>query len=360
MPEQWLLIDVGAGTMDVLCLTPGQRLHTKAVVASPVRSLACRIEETPGDLVVLGGEMGGGPVTQVLRQKASRGDKVVITASAAATLSHDLAKVRRWGLEVVDDERALSLAGRPEYACVSLTDIDPLRIRALVNALGIECSFDVVAVCAQDHGVAPAGVSHLDFRHRLFARLLEETPHAHALLFRAGSIPEEMNRLRTMAANCADLSAGEIFVMDSGMAAITGACLDVSVTGCRTFMVLDVATSHTVVAVIHDGQLAGFFEYHTRDMSAAVLDRLAPMLADGRLTHQQVLEQGGHGAWIDKAPGFDQVEKIIVTGPQRHLVAGSSLNLIWGAPAGDNMMTGTVGLAEAVRRAKNLPSLTWS
>jgi len=353
-----LLIDVGAGTMDVLCLSPGRRLHTKAVVASPVRSLACRIEATPGDLVVLGGEMGGGPVTQALRRKAGR-DKVVIAVSAAATLSHDLEKVRRWGLEVVDDRQALSLAGRPEYGCVTLADIDPLRIRALVQALGLECAFDVVAVCAQDHGVAPSGVSHLDFRHRLFARLLEETPHPHALLFRAEAVPGQMNRLRTMAADCAGLAAGEIFVMDSGMAAITGAGLDVSAAACRTFMVLDVATSHTVVAVIHDGRLAGFFEYHTRDMTAGVLDRLAPMLADGKLTHRQILAQGGHGAWIDKAPGFDRVEKIIVTGPQRHLVAGSCLELVWGAPAGDNMMTGTAGLAEAVRRARNMPSLIW-
>ncbi len=358
MSEQWLLIDVGAGTMDVLCLNPGQRLHTKAVVASPVRSLACRIEATPGDLVVLGGEMGGGPVTQALRQKAGR-DKVVIAASAAATLSHDLEKVRHWGLEVVDDQQALSLAARPEYACVTLADIDPLRIRALVHALGLECSFEVVAVCAQDHGKAPAGVSHLDFRHRLFSRYLEEDPNPYALLFKAGDVPWEMNRLRTMAASCVDLTSGDVFVMDSGMAAIAGARLDASVATCRTFMVLDVATSHTVVAVIHDGQLAGFFEYHTRDMSAAVFDRLAPLLADGNLTHQQILEQGGHGAWINKAPGFDRIEKVVVTGPQRHLVADSDLDLVWGAPAGDNMMTGTVGLAEAVRRARKMPSLVW-
>lgn len=345
--------------MDVLCLVPGQRLHTKAVVASPVRSLACRIESLAADLLVLGGEMGGGPVTEALRRKA-RNSRVVISVSAAATLNHDLDKVRSWGLEVVPDQEAESLAAENKFACVTLADIDPLRIEALVHALDLDCAFEVVAVCAQDHGVAPPGVSHLDFRNRIFAGLLDKSPHPASLLFKPGNVPQQMNRLKTMARSCAALTQGEVFVMDSGMAAIAGAAMDPAARDCRTFMVMDVATSHTVVAVIHDGALAGFFEYHTRDISAAGIDRLARRLADGHLSHEQILSEGGHGAWIRQAPGFEKVRRIIVTGPRRYLLAGSGLDLVWGAPGGDNMMTGTVGLAEAVRRFKGLPGLAWT
>ena len=33
--------------------------------------------------------------------------------------------------------------------------------------------FDAVADCAQDHGVPPHGVSHLDFRHQLYRERLD-------------------------------------------------------------------------------------------------------------------------------------------------------------------------------------------
>ena len=46
-------------------------------------------------------------------------------------------------------------------------DIDLQRLADIVTAMGVDFEFDVVAACAQDHGLAPRGTSHLDFRHRL-------------------------------------------------------------------------------------------------------------------------------------------------------------------------------------------------
>ena len=40
--------------------------------------------------------------------------------------------------------------------------------------------------------------------------------------------------------------------------------------------------------------------------------------------------------------------------PKRKMAAGSRLPMVWGAPLGDNMMTGTVGLLEALRRRKKM------
>ena len=77
-------------------------------------------------------------------------------------------------------------------------------------------------------------------------------------------------------------------------------------------------------------------------------------LAEGRLVHRQVLADGGHGAYIRKACGFDAVELIVATGPKRRLVVNSKLPITFGAPLGDNMMTGTAGLLEAIRRHKGL------
>ena len=51
---------------------------------------------------------------------------------------------------------------------------------------------------------------------------------------------------------------------------------------------------------------------------------------------------------------------IITTGPKRRLVEGSKLPIVFGAPLGDNMMTGTVGLLEAVRRRKELAPIHYT
>ena len=54
-----LAIDIGAGTMDILCYVPEEKMHYKAVVQSPVRTQARVVESARGNLVVDGVEMGG-------------------------------------------------------------------------------------------------------------------------------------------------------------------------------------------------------------------------------------------------------------------------------------------------------------
>jgi uncharacterized protein (DUF1786 family) len=148
--------------------------------------------------------------------------------------------------------------------------------------------------------------------------------------------------------------------MDSGMAAILGGTLDPEARSKERIIVLDLATSHTLGAALEQGEIAGFFEYHTRDITPERLDSLVIELADGELVHQNILAQGGHGAYMRKAFGFDRSELIVVTGPKRQLIEKSRLPVRLGAPLGDHMMTGTAGLLEAIRRRKGLgPTSVW-
>ncbi len=353
-----LAIDIGAGTMDIMCYVPAEKMHYKAVVKSPVRTVAAGIEATRGDLLVSGVEMGGGPVTAILKARARTAD-VVATPAAAATLHHHPERVEAMGIRIVDDVQAAVLARQPNYTHVELADIDPARIAGIVEGFGLPFEFDAVAVCAQDHGVAPPGVSHLDFRHQLFKARLDQAPFAHTLLFSADKLPPQFNRLKSIAAAAALLPTREVFVMDSGMAAIAGACRDAAVRGREIIMVLDIATSHTVAAVLGGGELWGSFEYHTHDLSLERLEPLLRDLADGKLDHAQILAEGGHGAYLRKAPGFSRIDAIVATGPQRRMLAPSRLPIIWGAPWGDNMMTGCVGLMEAMARlhGEELPAM---
>ena len=356
--SRFLCVDIGAGTMDVLWFDTESVHHYKAVVVSPVRTIAERAARLPGDLVVTGCEMGGGPVTDVLRRRAET-NEVIASLSAAATLHHDAEKVRSWGITVVDDAEAEKLRRCKGHAHLVLQDVEADRLERIVGCFGIPFDFDAVAVCVQDHGVPPAGVSHLDFRHRVYRERLDARPQPHVLLFAADEVPAFLNRLRSVAAGARQLPAREAFVMDSGMAAIVGAALDPNAPPERPFMVLDVATSHTVCAAVAGNELAGVVEYHTKDITRERLEGLLEDLAAGRLDHRQVLAEGGHGAYTRQAAGPEALKTIIATGPKRRLVEGSRLSMIWGAPLGDNMMTGCAGLLEALRIRKGLPRPTY-
>ena len=349
--SKYLLVDIGAGTMDVLYYDDTDRQHYKAVVASPAIRVANQIAATSGNLLVTGVEMGGGPVTQILKERAKTA-AVIVSVSAGATLNHDLQKIESWGIDVVEDQDAEKLKGASDYTHVCLADLDSRRLANLVEGFGVPFSFDVFGICAQDHGVPPRGVSHLDFRHNCFVKMLDNKPFPHTLLYEKNEVPKEMNRLRTIARQAGAIPASEVYVMDSGMAAILGASRDMAALDKQTLAVLDVATSHTVGATLSGSEIAGFFEYHTHDITIRRLEELIRNLADGNLHHHQILSEGGHGCYLRKAVGFDKLEAIIATGPRRRIVSGSKLPMLYGAPMGDNMMTGTVGLLEAIQKRR--------
>lgn len=356
--SRFLLLDVGAGTLDVLYWDDESGTPCKAVVRSPVLTIPEFAESVRGNLLITGVEMGGGALLDVLSRRA-REARVVISASAAATLSHNAERVRKAGLKIVDDAQAAALAAQGGYTLLELTDLPRERLERLVTGFGVPFEFDIIGVCAQDHGVAPPGKSHLDFRHEIMKEALDRVPSPFSLLFEKAAVPRHLNRLKSIAETASSFPCREVFVMDSGMAAVTGACMDFRLKGKKRFIVLDIATSHTVCAAMDDGEVAGIVEYHTRDLTLEKLESLIVDLAEGKLVHERVLAEGGHGAYIRKAFGFDAVELIVATGPKRRLVADSKLPIHFGAPLGDNMMTGTAGLLHAIKKRKGLDLLLY-
>lgn len=353
-----LTVDIGAGTIDVLYYDTKAGVHYKAVAKSPIAGMAERAAACRGKLLITGKEMGGGAFSRVLKQRAVDTD-VVMTASAAATVNHSLERVRSFGIRVVEDKEAEKLSRNSEYDTLVAADLEIDRLKQIVSCFDVSFSFDLIGVCVQDHGQAPEGVSHLDYRHNHFKTLLEKDPFPHALLYKNNEVPETMNRLKSVAESAALVPADEIYVMDSGMAAILGASMDPGARQKSRLLVVDIATSHTVGAALQDGELAGFFEYHTSDITLERLEKLLEGLADGKLGHRQILSEGGHGAYIRKAFGFDKADTIIATGPKRKLFEKSRLPFKPGAPLGDNMMTGTVGVLEAVRRRIKLEPISY-
>jgi len=162
-----LLIDVGAGTMDLLYFDTGPMIQYKAVVKSPVITVAEKLNKMDGNILITGVEMGGGSMSTILSEKTVK-NEVIISRSASVTVNHDMEKVRSTGAIVVEDEEAERIRKSGKYNHIDISDLEQERINKIVEGMGVPFSFDVIGLCAQDHGVSEPGVSHLDYRHNIF------------------------------------------------------------------------------------------------------------------------------------------------------------------------------------------------
>jgi uncharacterized protein (DUF1786 family) len=226
---------------------------------------------------------------------------------------------------------------------------------AILESMGIEPVVDFLGICVQDHGTPEEEISSLDFRHHILKGIIDEDPRPSAFLFEAHRIPPYLRRMRAVAMDARGIPSGKVYLMDTGMAAVLGASSDRSARGKGCIIVLDIASSHTLGALMVDGEIGGFFEYHTSAITPEILETLIMDLAAGRLSHEKILSEGGHGAYTRKALGLDAVETILATGPKRGIVSQIGVEgIVPGAPFGDNMMTGTAGLILAMAEREGL------
>ena len=99
------------------------------------------------------------------------------------------------------------------------------------------------------------------------------------------------------------------------------------------------------------GGILAMMEHHTGLLNPGKLERLLRDFAEGNLSDKEVFEDGGHGLfYLQETPGLSGFEKIAVTGPKRNILARASLPVHFAAPAGDVMMTGSIGLIEVTKR----------
>jgi uncharacterized protein (DUF1786 family) len=57
-------------------------------------------------------------------------------------------------------------------------------MRILLNELGVAWEFSYIAAAVQDHGVAPQGVSSIDFRHKIMKAIIEKILFRKLFFFR--------------------------------------------------------------------------------------------------------------------------------------------------------------------------------
>ena len=368
MPEtdaRVLAIDVGAGTTDVLLTQPGEPLENavKLILPSRTRVVGAQIAAatTSGETVVFTGEtMGGGASTEAMKHHLAAGLRFVAGETAALSFADGLERVRARGVEVVSYGEAAEMASAGEstngvaaasahaaaaaerITVVRSGDLDPAGLRAALRHLGVAPTFDAVAVAVQDHGFCPHSSNRV-FRFSLWEKAVRERRPIGDLFYAATDVPIELTRLRAAAGLAAELAAGKpVLVADTGPSALYGALPD----GPGDAVLINVGNGHTIVAVALQGCLAGVFEHHTGLLDGpGLFDRLRRFLT-GELGNDEVRADGGHGAALAAPPPADL--PLIVTGPRRDMLSGSSLPLQFAAPHGDMMLTGCFGLLRAL------------
>jgi uncharacterized protein (DUF1786 family) len=354
-----LAIDIGAGTEDVLLYDDEKRNIEnciKMVLPSPTNIFAAKVKAATrqgGNLFVKGDTVGGGAFSYALRRHVETGFRVYMTENAAYTVRNNLEQVKDRGIEIVPDSGPKNFDG--ETLVVEEVNID--KLRGFLQFFGEPLSdIDFVAIAVQDHGVFPTEMSNRRFRINKMRQLLEKNPKPEAFAFRENEIPSYYPRMKSAAcASKRQLPNAQVMVMDTSPDAILGCLMDPAVKDADPVLAVNVGNGHSMAAIVSGGEVTGVLEHHTRLLGPEKMEALLRDFADGKLCNDDVFDDNGHGMfYLKKAPGFSEIEKVVVTGPNRNVLAQTGLSVHFATPAGDVMMSGPVGLVEATKR-KFLP-----
>jgi uncharacterized protein (DUF1786 family) len=339
-----LAIDVGTGTQDIMLYDSEDSMENavKMVLPSPTKIMANRIKKHHYDLFLSGETMGGGPVNRSIKNHLEKGYRVLMTENSARTVRDDLKRVRSMGVEIVP-----TMEKHPEIAELELKDVDLAAIRNSLSNFDVELEFDRIGVAVQDHGYQE-GTGDRNFRFQKIREKLDvpRTPEEFAYY---GKAPEYFTRMQGVFRT---LKEYHPLIMDSKFASIYGATFDPIVTEMDNYVAIDVGNGHTLAASFTGGKIHGVFEHHTGLLTPQRIEKLVNRLSEGIITHEEVHDEGGHGAWA--VDGIGTFECVVATGPKRAILAETDLTVHNAAPGGDVMMTGPAGLIKAIMAGKEI------
>ncbi len=359
-----LTVDIGTGTQDIFLYQSGLEIENgfKLVVPSPTMIVFRAIKEATRkgrSLVLTGVTMGGGPSHWAARDHLKAGNLVYATPDAARTFDDDLDQVRASGIKVIGEDEVKSLPG--DVIKLELKDFDFSAISRALGEFGISLTdLDAAALAVFDHGAAPPGYSDRQFRFDYLAERLGPGlpgPALSRMAFKRGEVPDKMTRLLALESSAANLDS-PLLVMDTAPAAVLGATLDPVVKTRNRVLAANIGNFHSLAFRLNGDQVEGVFEHHTGLINREKMDGMLRKFAAGTLTHEEIFGDHGHGALIHTPEPYDLDQgdfNIVVTGPRRNLMQGSSLRPYYAAPFGDMMLTGCFGLLAAA--AESFPDL---
>jgi uncharacterized protein (DUF1786 family) len=350
-----LAIDIGAGTSDILLYDDSKKSVencVKMVLPSACNVYATKVKAATRlykDLFIKGDTIGGGPLSHALKNHVAEGLKVYMTENAAYTVRNSLEQVKEAGIEIVPESGPKKFSGET----MVLEEVNINKLRKFIEPYGESFwNLDYVAVAVQDHGIFPKGMSNRQFRINEIKGLLKDNPKPEAFAYDEREVPSFYPRMMSaVAAVKRQLPHAEVLVVDTSPDAILGCLIDPAVEGLDPVLAVNVGNGHTMAAIVSGGEVTAVLEHHTRLLDSRKMQSLLRNFADGNLSNQEVYDDDGHGMfYLKNPPGFTNLKKVVVTGPNRRILANTDLKVHFANPGGDVMMSGTFGLVEATKR----------
>jgi uncharacterized protein (DUF1786 family) len=352
-----LAADIGTGTQDILLFDSEKEVENSLLMVMPaptqVTAEKVRKATTKRKAIVLTGNiMGGGPSSFAIRAHLEAGFPVYATEQAALTVHDSIEKVKAFGIQIVSEEKAKKLESEENALNIVMRDFDPESISSALSIFEVRMP-ENYAVAVQDHGNAP-GKSNRVYRFELLRELIGRGGKLENFVYRPEEIPAAFTRMKAQADSLLKAignSKTRSVFMDTGPAAIFGALTDPA--ALQPSIVVNIGNGHTLGALVLENRITALFEHHTSLMNPEKLQDYIRRLADGKLGFDEVFADGGHGAYIKEAPGFEQIQSIMVTGPKREMLeklSGSEIRenilskLHFAAPFGSMMLSGCFGL----------------
>ncbi len=354
-----LAIDVGTGTQDIFLFDSRLDLENcfKLVLPSPTMIIYRRLHEATRlrqPVLLSGVTMGGGPSTWAAEAHLKAGLPLFATEDAARTFNDDLDTVREMGVTLISDDEVSTLP--KDLLHIRMQDLDFPAIEDAFSRFGVSLAgLDALAVAVFDHGAAPPGISDRQFRFDFLDGRIRDQNRLSAFAFLGDQVPPRLTRLQAVATSAQPLNL-PLVVMDTAPAAILGATYDAPVASRERIIAANIGNFHTLAFRLAPGRIEGVFEHHTGFLNLEKLESLLKSLADGTLTNEDVYNDMGHGALVySQAPyPLDRQDfNVVVTGPRRSMLRGSSLRPYFAVPYGDMMIAGCFGLLAAT--ANRLP-----
>jgi len=332
-----LAIDVGMGTQDILLYDSNKNIENcfKMVLPSQTQIIAKRISRETNlqkDIVLVGEIMGGGPCAAAVRRHIEANLSVYATEQAALTLNDSIEKIREMGVIIVNEDEVKEL----DASVITMCDIDKQGLKKALALFGVPIP-DKFAIAVQDHGYSP-GMSNRIFRFDYFRNIIQKGGDLNSFAYK-DNIPHRFTRMKAV-----ERTLPGALLMDTGIAAIRGALLDNNAK--LPCIAINIGNGHTLAGIIVNGKIIALFEHHTHQMTSGKLDDYLERLCDGTIGYMEVYEDGGHGCYVGRSIGFNNVGSILVTGPRRDIMHGSHLDFQFAVPHGDMMLTGCFGLIE--------------
>jgi len=339
--EGLIAIDVGGGTQDIFVYLEGQSMENcpKMVMPAPTRLVAKKIARATSErrpVFLFGDTMGGGVCAGAVKDHIAAGLPLYATPGAARTFHDDLKRVESMGVTLAEEPPAGSVR-------IRTGDVDIDAVHAALGEFGVEPPANW-AVAVQDHGYSP-GASNRETRFKWFREFIDSGGRLDGLAFQ--DPPELFTRMLAVKRVLPDA-----VVMDTGPAAIVGALQDETIGRHRDagLIVVNAGNFHVMCAMVLGERMVGLFEHHTGILNPASLSGMLERFRAGELTNEEVLGDGGHGCYVDKASiGGYSFEFIAVTGPRRAILRTEDAHMA--VPYGDMMLTGCFGLVEAARKS---------